>query len=653
MKNKNTWRTLFDIRNEGTRKVFVIFGIKIKIRTKYLVLKQHIQRLESELHTMRKQLESELHTMRKIARLYKLPQINREYIESQVSLYKGMGVNASENRSPRVVVSLTSYPARMYDIHYCLYSLLTQSFKPDAVILWLAKEQFPNGEDDIPEKVLRLRRNGLTIKWCEDLRSYKKLIPALLEYPEDLIVTADDDLYYSPDWLEKLWQAYQQTDGRKLVAHRSHQLLMLNNKITPYSQWPKCIQNAQSSFFNFCTTGGGILYPPHTLHEDVTNVALAKKLCPHADDVWFWGMAVRNGTSISIVPEPYTLIYTNPARELNLNDDGTLFSSNGAGGNDSQIAALMEAYPDIQQKLHKELSDKVCVSVIMPIYNMEKYLSRALDSLTQQTEKRIEIICVNDGSTDSSENILKEYSARDSRIRLISQKNSGQGAARNRAIETAVGDYIAFVDPDDVVSDNFISELYQTALKYNADIAATDQVYMCHDDGRRILKKTGIFPNQRIVRSLEEKGEIIKSSGIVWNKIYRTSLIKKNGIRFADTRSVGEDNVFNILSLFLAREVAICHTAYYNYYVRLNSSVHSLKTKKDFQIVSLYNNIEKAIFNLPFTDTDKQVCLSIVFQRKKLDYGYTARDMSPELRDNFLALTEADLALGIKSTKKE
>ncbi len=110
------------------------------------------------------------------------------------------------------------------------------------------------------------------------------------------------------------------------------------------------------------------------------------------------------------------------------------------------------------------------VSVIIPVYNTEKYLRQCLDSVINQTLTDIEIICVNDGSTDNSTNILNEYANNDSRIIVLSQKNSGAAIARNNGINNAIGDYLYFIDSDDYVDTTFLEKMYSKSLKYNADI---------------------------------------------------------------------------------------------------------------------------------------------------------------------------------------
>ena len=270
--------------------------------------------------------------------------------------FKGYGVTGA-TIPPRLIVSLTSYPERMVDIHYCLYSLLNQSHKPDMLILWLGEEQFPNKEQDIPKAVLDLQENGLTIKWHKNIKAYTKLIPTLKEYPEDIIVTADDDIFYPNDWLEKLYSAYIQ-DKSMIHCHRAHYLTLTDGKLLPYNQWQKDISNVIPSYFNFFTGVGGVLYPSsRCLYKDILNEEAFSQLSPYNDDIWFWAMAVLQGTKINVVENNIT--YINPNRELAINGTTALSHINVAQNkNDKQIAAVLKAYPEIKEKLTKCIPPK-------------------------------------------------------------------------------------------------------------------------------------------------------------------------------------------------------------------------------------------------------------------------------------------------------
>lgn len=319
--NKQLRNFIFSLTNQDTHKVLTILGISIKFKRNPICFIKHIDK---------NKLKKQLNTC--------------EY-----------GIT-TKKRTPQLIVSLTSFPQRMYDIHFCLYSLLNQSLKPDRLILWLAEEEFPNKEKDIPNTVLSFLEKGLEIKWCKNIKSYKKLIPALKEYPDAITVTADDDIYYPVDWLEKLYQSYQK-NPEYIHCHRAHKILFdTNNTIMPYKNWESETTEHSPSLKIFCTTGGGVLYPPQCLYKDVLNEELFTKLAPNADDIWFWAMALLQGTKIKVVDDNIKqLTYINPERELGLNNEITLCSQNcGNGQNDIQLANVLKQYPQIMEKLINE-----------------------------------------------------------------------------------------------------------------------------------------------------------------------------------------------------------------------------------------------------------------------------------------------------------
>ncbi len=320
---------IFSINNKGCHKVFNLCGIKIKIKNNKIKEKQ-LGLFISWLNTKK---------------------INKEQLASEIENRKPYIGVTEEKREQKLIVSLTSYPDRMYDVHYGIYSLLNQNLKPDEVILWLGEEQFPNREDDVPKKVLDLRNNGLTIKFTEDIKSFKKLIPALKEYPNDIIVTADDDIFYPSDWLEKLYNEYVE-DRENIICHRAHKIVIQRDKILPYVKWKKCISDNSAYVLNFFTSGGGTLFPPHSLYKDICNEELFSKLTPDADDIWFWAMAVLNGKRIKIVKDPVNdIIYVNAERELGmLDNEKNLFDTN-KDKNDMQIQNVLNYYPQLKNIL--------------------------------------------------------------------------------------------------------------------------------------------------------------------------------------------------------------------------------------------------------------------------------------------------------------
>ena len=212
------------------------------------------------------------------------------------------------------------------------------------------------------------------------------------------------------------------------------------------------------------------------------------------------------------------------------------------------------------------------VSIIIPVYNAQKYLRRCLDSLINQTLKEIEIICINDGSTDNSLNILKEYEQNDSRIIIINQENSGIGKARNSGIKIAKGEYIGFVDADDWVDKDYYEKLYNAAKKYDSDIAAGD-----------FYREGKIFKTKKLKHTAEEfitdKEKIFKKAVIprynyVWNKIYRSSEVKKY---LFDNVRYYEDILWLCKVLFyLKGYVTVADTFYH--YIRNPKSVVTQRT---------------------------------------------------------------------------
>lgn len=181
-------------------------------------------------------------------------------------------------------------------------------------------------------------------------------------------------------------------------------------------------------------------------------------------------------------------------------------------------------------------------SIIVPVYNVEKFLRESLDSIISQTLKDFEVICVNDGSTDNSLEILKEYANNDSRIKVISQENQGQGVARNNAIDIAQGKYLLFVDPDDFIESNTLEVLYNKFHETDVDIIQFD--YVIYNDltkkrKQRIIHK---LAQKKYAYNLKKKGffnwhifkkGMFRDFGLaIWNRAYRTDFIKMNDVLY-------------------------------------------------------------------------------------------------------------------------
>ncbi|MDR1190577.1 MAG: glycosyltransferase [Verrucomicrobiales bacterium] len=560
-KSRFFWRALFYEKrvdtDGGVKRKFKLFGLGIwSLRKRQNLRVARVLGVKISWH----------HGLVLIDPASGLRYLDRARADKKINRLRKSGVLA-RHRQRRLIVSLTSFPARMYDIHYCLYSLLTQQCQPDRVILWLAPAEFPNGEGDVPPTVTRLKKFGLEIRWCEDLKSYKKLLPALAAFPDEVIVTADDDIFYPPDWLEKLSAAHRQRPGL-IHCHRAHFLFNGGAQSVPYHQWRKCVSGSAPSVFNFLTGCGGVLFPPGVFHPDVTRRELWQKLCPTTDDVWFWGMAVLRGTKINVVNDHTArLVYVNLARETRASGEPTLVSVNlFNGGNERALNNLLAAYPALTVALQAARYDELGqlplgravsrisshaapgapkVSVVVPVFNVEKFLPRALDSLAAQTLADLEIICVDDGSTDGSAAMLRRYADRDRRYKIITQPNGGAGAARNAGLAAATGETLIFLDSDDYFQPLMLEKLYTQLTVSGADLCCCN--YDEDDAGT-------VRPGRKIMENLFARGQTLTgadcpawlfqlTNGAPWNKLWRADFVRQTGVGFG-AQDTAEDTVF-------------------------------------------------------------------------------------------------------------
>ena len=254
------------------------------------------------------------------------------------------GLNTSL-RKVRIVISLTSYPGRISTVHQTINTLLTQSEKPDRLVLWLAESQFPNREGDLPQSLLAQRSFGLEVRWCEDLRSFKKLLPALKAFPDAAIVTVDDDLFYHPDMLKELLVSYAadresvHTQGAMRIARAA------DGTFLPYRRWRFSQELGCTMAAQLILGGSGTLYPPHLFDDEVFDRAKWERLVPRADDMWFWAMVLRAGRLVRLAHGGPLGCSTN----YNADNAMALWNSNqqAEDGNDAQFAAVLEAYPEV------------------------------------------------------------------------------------------------------------------------------------------------------------------------------------------------------------------------------------------------------------------------------------------------------------------
>ena len=215
------------------------------------------------------------------------------------------------------------------------------------------------------------------------------------------------------------------------------------------------------------------------------------------------------------------------------------------------------------------------VSVIIPVYNTQALLPRCLESVTAQTLREIEIVCVDDGSTDSSLALLKDWAQRDDRIVVISQANGRQGKARNTALNVARGEYVGMVDSDDYVPADYFEKLYSAACRHNADIAVCGILKEKLPANKNVIS----FDAEQVVSAPTEKLALCKCPPdfYVYNKLYRRSMLEKLSLRFAENVQY-EDVEFVMRAVCESGAMVTVPGVSYRYVLNPSSTVNSRQT---------------------------------------------------------------------------
>lgn len=249
---------------------------------------------------------------------------------------------------PQVVVSMTSFPAAIEFAVTAMKSILEGAVLPDKAVLYLTLAQF--GENGIPKELTELAQENPIFEirdYPTDIRSYRKLVPALTDFPDAVIVTVDDDVKYGKTMLQRLLELHKETPDA-IVCHRAKKVMLDR----PYRKWEKyrwyhfMFKKDYSSYLNIQTGVGGVLYPPHSLKKEMIDVELFTKLAPTADDIWFWASAVANRRKIRPVPfgqnKPKGL---GKPKSIALK---TINFKSGVDRNSAAINAVLENYPEIK-----------------------------------------------------------------------------------------------------------------------------------------------------------------------------------------------------------------------------------------------------------------------------------------------------------------
>ena len=247
------------------------------------------------------------------------------------------------------------------------------------------------------------------------------------------------------------------------------------------------------------------------------------------------------------------------------------------------------------------------LSIIIPVYNTELYIKRCLDSVVSQTYENIEIICVDDGSTDNSGKICAEYAEKDARIKYIYKPNGGESSARNAGLRNASGHYIGFIDCDDWIAPDMYATLHHMAKKHNAHVNVVN-FYKNTDAEQLIMQnrkpiKNGCMSARDMMIYALNRDDYTGYCSYIWNKLFSADLIRKNGLLFDEQIRFGGDVLFHAQVVLSDGCTGVYNdTPLYHYYQRGSSTAHSkdLSTKRD--ILTAYKRIEQLMNKKGYSD---------------------------------------------------
>jgi len=254
------------------------------------------------------------------------------------------GISNIKYCNNEIIVSLTTYGKRLYDVYLAIESIMQQTKKPNRIVLWLGNEL---KETILPVFLTNQIKRGLEIRYCNDIKSFKKLIPSLKEFPSAVIITIDDDELYYSDLIENLINEHIKYPELILCARMHLIKLLSNKKLAKYLKWVQESNSTEISQLNFPTGTGGVLYPPNCFNNEVFNENVFLDICKYADDVWFKAMALLNNTSCKKI---FTHNKNGNDFYHNIQESGLVDINIGQNMNDIQLKAVFDKY-NLYEKL--------------------------------------------------------------------------------------------------------------------------------------------------------------------------------------------------------------------------------------------------------------------------------------------------------------
>ena len=276
------------------------------------------------------------------------------------------------------------------------------------------------------------------------------------------------------------------------------------------------------------------------------------------------------------------------------------------------------------------------VSILVPCYNVEKYLTQCLDSIVNQTLKDIEIIVINDGSTDSTLDIIKSYAKKDKRIKIIDKPNEGYGKSMNRGLDAASGEYIGIVESDDWVDADMFQDLVKIADENNADIVKSNFYTYTTEKGDEFCKSFPTYAENRILKPIDNKSVFFIQPSI-WSAIYKRDFLIKNKIRFLESPGASyQDTGFAFKVWAMAKRAFLTDKAYLHYRCdNVNSSVKS--SGKIFCVCDEYDEIERFLIkNKLFNKSMQNLLVNMKFNTYMWNINRLTDDAKQEFLTRFI-----------------
>ncbi len=250
-----------------------------------------LNRKYNEIHTVFKHLQA-------FDRRLNFAVLQNELLKSSIYSVEPL-CRPKDYKETELIVSFTTYSKRIYDAHLVVESIGRQVIKPHRIILWLDKEEF--SLENLPEILKKQVHRGLEIEFCNNIRSYKKLIPTLRLNPEANIITIDDDILYPFDMIDRFIKEHK-VDRKQVLCNRGHKITKNNDgSIAKYGDWEQEIKSESAGYDIFPTGVGGVFYPAGVFHKEILDEEIFMGIAPSADDIWFKFMTMLTGTKCKII----------------------------------------------------------------------------------------------------------------------------------------------------------------------------------------------------------------------------------------------------------------------------------------------------------------------------------------------------------------